>query len=321
MLTSLELCAGAGGQALGLERAGFEHVALVEQDRDACATLRLNRPNWRVIEKDLRKVSRRELLGEDLERIDLLAGGVPCPPFSVAGRRLGRDDERDLFPEVIRLVKATRPRALMIENVKGLLSKRFDDYRKEIKSRLELEGLVTVAWDLFEASHFGVPQRRSRSVLIALRPSIAQRFVVPSGEETSLSVGEVLVPHLGDWAGRHAWAEQARDLAPTLVGGSSKHGGADLGPTGAKRAWARLGVNGHLVAHEGPRADHSGPLTLTVEHASLLQGFPADWKFVGLKTARYRQVGNAFPPPVAEAIGLAIRMAFQPADSFRDKAQ
>ena len=104
--TSLEICAGAGGQALGLEMAGFDHAALVELEPPACETLRLNRPSWNVVEGDLREFS-----GLLYSGIDLLAGGVPCPPFSKAGKQLGADDERDLFPEAIRLVDECRPKA------------------------------------------------------------------------------------------------------------------------------------------------------------------------------------------------------------------
>ena len=115
-LKSIEICAGAGGQALGLEQAGFDHVALVEIEPPACATLRLNRPSWNVIEGDVHEFSASEYRGE----VDLLAGGVPCPPFSVAGKQLGAEDERDLFPEALRLISECDPRAVMIENVKGI---------------------------------------------------------------------------------------------------------------------------------------------------------------------------------------------------------
>ena len=129
---SLEMCAGAGGQALGLEMAGFDHSALIELEPAACATLRLNRPEWNVIEGDLRQFDGRSYQG-----IDLLAGGVPCPPFSKAGRQLGADDERDLFPEAIRLVDECRPRAVMLENVRGLLDAVFDDYRNKVEKQLK----------------------------------------------------------------------------------------------------------------------------------------------------------------------------------------
>ena len=115
-LTCIEICSGAGGQALGLEMVGFEGLAHVEMDSNACATLRLNRPNWRVIEEDVRNFSAREFFG-----IDLLAGGVPCPPFSKAGKQLGGEDERDLFPEALRLIEECKPKAVLLANVRGFL--------------------------------------------------------------------------------------------------------------------------------------------------------------------------------------------------------
>ena len=113
----LELCAGGGGQALGLEAAGFDCAAAVEIDSHSCSTLRLNRPKWRVIQSDIREVN-----GRDFRGIDLLAGGVPCPPFSIAGKQLGRDDERDLFPEALRIIEESRPPAILLEKVPGLAS-------------------------------------------------------------------------------------------------------------------------------------------------------------------------------------------------------
>ncbi|MBR1767055.1 MAG: DNA cytosine methyltransferase [Bacteroidales bacterium] len=109
MYKSLEICAGAGGQALGLEQAGFEHVALVEYEQEYCDCLRANRPAWNVICQDLHKFDGTKYRGQ----IDLLSGGVPCPPFSVAGKQLGEADERDLFPEMLRLVKEVQPRVVI----------------------------------------------------------------------------------------------------------------------------------------------------------------------------------------------------------------
>ena len=128
-LTSVEICAGAGGQALGLEQAGFDHRALVEIEKDFSSTLRLNRPEWNVINGDVQHFS-----GTPYAGADLLAGGVPCPPFSKAGKQLGADDERNLFPEAIRLVDEIRPRAVMLENVRGLMDAVFEDYRRSVVS-------------------------------------------------------------------------------------------------------------------------------------------------------------------------------------------
>src|SRR5262245_30178561 len=131
-LTVLEICAGAGGQALGIERAGFELVAAVELDADACLTLRRNRSEWNVINSDLRQFDGRPFRG-----VDLLAGGVPCPPFSIAGRQLGSQDERDLFPVALRLVDEVRPRAVLLENVRGFASGKFEPYRRHVLAQFE----------------------------------------------------------------------------------------------------------------------------------------------------------------------------------------
>lgn len=305
--TAIEICAGAGGQAIGLDQAGFEHVAAVEIDKDACATLRLNRPRWRVFEEDLRSFSGRMFRG-----IDLLAGGVPCPPFSIAGKQLGADDERDLFPEALRLVREIQPAAVMLENVRGLAAERFASYRSSILGQLQELGYVA-DWRVLNASDHGVPQLRPRFILVALRPEAAGHFTWPKASRLKPTVGNTIGDLMasGGWPGASAWAAGAQDLAPTIVGGSKKHGGPDLGPTRARKEWAKLGVDGLGIANEVPGPDFpSGKMPrLTVRMVARLQGFPDDWALSGGKTASYRQVGNAFPPPVARAVGLAIRRA------------
>lgn len=301
-LTSIEICAGAGGQALGLEQAGFEHLALVENDPKPCATLRANRPRWNVIEGGVEEFSAVEYRG-----VDLVAGGVPCPPFSKAGKQLGAQDERDLFPEAIRIVREAKPRAVMLENVRGLLDSVFDGYRERIDETLDGLGYKP-RWRLLNASDFGVPQLRPRTLLVAIRKDTASNFSWPEPRSSAPTVGETLLAEMASngWPNAHEWATAANRIAPTLVGGSKKHGGPDLGPTRARRAWLDLGVEGRTIAEEPPGPDHSGPPRLTVKMAAKIQGFPDDWEIVGAKTAAYRQVGNAFPPPVARAVGLAI---------------
>jgi DNA (cytosine-5)-methyltransferase 1 len=336
--TSVEICAGAGGQASGLHNAGFKHAALIEIDKDACQTLRDNterNPEWagcKVIEADLREFDHAGL-GLEPGELDLLAGGVPCPPFSAAGKQLGRDDERDLFPTMLDLIDHLEPKAVMIENVRGLLDPKFAEYRQEIIKRLESMGYEECYWDVLEAKNYGVPQLRPRAILVAMKPEYAQYFEhskPAKGEE--VSVGEALHDSMRARFDAVAadpraektfkgWYEKALEgVAPTVVGGSKKHGGADLGPTRAKRAWADLGVCGLGVANEPDDMKDAerdlfasaGP-KLTVTQAALIQGFDEDWKFSGRKTAAYRQVGNAFPPPVAQAVGEQIYAAFEAA--------
>jgi DNA (cytosine-5)-methyltransferase 1 len=314
-LDVVEVCAGAGGQALGLERAGFEHALAVELDAAACGTLRANRPGWKVAEGD---VADPDLWRpRDYAGVALLAGGVPCPPFTVAGRQLGATDERDLYAWAVELCDAIRPRALLLENVRGLSTSRFSAYRQHVLDRLRELGYVP-GWRLLYASDFGVPQLRPRTVLVALRAQDAPWFRWPSpSAQPAPTVGQALGDLMAarGWRGAAAWARQADRVAPTIVGGSKKHGGADLGPTRAKRAWAELGVDGIGIADAAPAADASSSLRprLTCEMVTRLQGWQDDWgwRFSGLKTARYRQIGNAFPPPVAEAVGTAIRRALE----------
>lgn len=306
-LSVLEICAGAGGQSYGLEQAGFGHELAVEIDKDAAETLRLNRPDWAVKTCDVREIN-----GRDYKGIDLLAGGVPCPPFSLAGKQLGADDERDLFPEAIRLVREARPTSVMLENVKGLASARFSTYRQSIRDELEKLGYAT-DWQLLLSSEFGVPQLRPRFILVAVRRAKFKGFEWPGAVGTPSMVGETLLPLMGanGWRGAEAWARRANSIAPTIVGGSKKHGGADLGPTRAKAAWLALGVDGKGIADEAPSAEH--PIghvpRLTNEMVARIQGFDPSWKFSGRKTSVYRQIGNAFPPPVAENVGRAIKRA------------
>lgn len=308
-LTSVELCAGAGGQALGMERAGFSHQALVEIDNHCRDTLLLNRPSWNVLDGEQADLASFD--GRPYEGVDVLAGGLPCPPFSVAGKQLGHADERNLFPDALRLVDEIRPKAVMIENVRGFLDAVFADYRQMLKRQLGKLG-YQADWHLFNASDFGVPQLRPRVVIVAMRKDLSEHFSWPVSSSTSpATVGETLHDLMAEngWRGAMRWSKQADDIAPTIVGGSKKHGGPDLGPTRAKRAWATLGVDGMGIANQPPERDFVGMPRLTVPMVARLQGFTDDWRFSGKKTPAYRQVGNAFPPPVAEAVALKIREA------------
>ncbi|WP_405820217.1 DNA cytosine methyltransferase [Streptomyces sp. NBC_00838] len=346
--TSVEICAGAGGQAVGLHNAMFKHLALIEVDKHACETLRKNitgNVDWhgcQVIEEDLTKFDLEEfkdslrsklgLSSDDKfdESLDLLAGGVPCPPFSVAGKQLGQDDERDLFPKMLEMVNVLQPKAVMIENVRGLLDRKFESYRDDIEKELKEMGYEKCFWDVLEAKDFGVPQLRPRAILVAMKERYAKHFRWAKQPDIPIqNVAEALersmrerfdsVDDLRASAAYDVWHGKAsKDVAPTIVGGSKKHGGADLGPTRAKKAWEDLGVCGLGVANDPDKMVDkerdlfapAGP-KLTVRQAALIQGFPESWKFYGRKTAAYRQVGNAFPPPVAQAVGEWVIAALE----------
>ena len=199
----------------------------------------------------------------------------------------------------------------MLENVPGFASAKFAGYRKRLRHKLDLLG-YTSDWQVLNACNYGVPQLRPRFVLVAFRAKkVARRFRWPSPVATPPLVGEKLVDLMASrgWLGATRWAEKARGIAPTLVGGSKLHGGPDLGPSRAKRAWLDLGVNGHTIAEEPPGADFpaDGLPRLTVRMGARIQGFPDSWVIWGRKTAAWRQIGNAFPPPVAETVGRAVR--------------
>ena len=271
-LTSLELCAGGGGAALGLEQAGFSPVALIDSDPHSCATLRHNRPYWNVIQADIQHFDPCYWKG-----VDLLSGGLPCPPFSIAGKQLGDDDDRDLFPAMLRIVS----------DAEG-----FDSH-----------------WALLDSSDFGVPQKRSRAFMVALRRNETNPLEWPNIKNESrptvaATIGDLMAEN--GWKEVSDWMEKASLPAPTIVGGSLKHGGPDLGPTRARREWAKLGVDGLGLANEPPGPDFVGMPRLTTRMVARLQSFPDDWEFIGSKTQAYRQVGNALPVGLAAVMGKAV---------------
>ena len=164
----------------------------------------------------------------------------------------------------------------MIENVKGFLDPKFEEFRRDLKKQLNAMGYA-VGFRLFDASQFGVSQRRPRVVIVALRRVYADQFLWPKGSKRDPApVGEKLFDLMAanGWRGVQAWRRSADDVAPTIVGGSKKHGGADLGPTGTKRAWAALGVNGASIADVAPDRRFVGMPRLTLPMVARLQGFP-----------------------------------------------
>ena len=309
MYNSIEICAGAGGQALGLEMAGFEHIALVELEQEYCDCRRRNRPSWNVQCMDVRSFDGTPYSG----KIDLLAGGVPCPPFSIAGKQLGQDDERDMFPQMLRLVGEINPRTVMIENVRGFLGSAFDGYRQSIFERLNKMG-YSLHVSLLNASDYGVPQLRPRAIIVGIRNDLFDSFEFPQKRvNPEQTVGKTLHDLMAarGWEKAGAWRDKANRIAPTLVGGSKKHGGPDLGPTRARQAWAELGIDGRGVATDAPEPGFDGLPRLTPRMLARLQGFPDEWDFGTKKTAACRMIGNAFPPPVAKAVGLQIKKVLE----------
>jgi DNA (cytosine-5)-methyltransferase 1 len=199
----------------------------------------------------------------------------------------------------------------MLENVRGLLDAVFDDYRNKVEKQLKKLGYVP-SWRLLNASDYGVSQLRPRVVFVGIRKEFAGQFSWPTPRtKEPPTVGELLHDLMAErgWRGADRWKEKANAIAPTLVGGSKKHGGPDLGPTRAKLAWAGLGVDGHGLWDAPPERGFVGMPRLTTRMAARIQGFPDEWEFAGKKTAAYRQIGNAFPPPVAKAVAGQIYQA------------
>ena len=235
-LSVVEICAGAGGQAIGLEMAGFGCACAVENDKNACATLRHNRPSWNVHEGDVKSFSAKQYKG-----IDLFAGGVPCPPFSIAGKQLGHNDKRDLFPEALRLIEECHPNAVMLENVRGFASSKFDKYRQRLIRQLNDLG-YEVFWEVLNASSFGVPQLRPRFVLVGLKPQNVRYFRWPRPIVQVATVKDSIGDLMGEdgWKGVKSWGKRANAIAPTIVGGSKKHGGARPRPDTGKGAVGKV---------------------------------------------------------------------------------
>ncbi|MFF0550601.1 DNA cytosine methyltransferase [Streptomyces sp. NPDC004311] len=317
-LRSLDVCSGAGGLALGLEQAGFDPVLLLDHRDVACRTLRANRPGWNVLETDLLDFDPSE--HTETYDVDLLSAGLPRVKAAAAATRRDSEVELELLRATMLLLHGVQPRALLVENVPDLVTKAmYAPIRAYVAEELAHLG-YRHTWFVVNAADFGVPQTRRQGILVAFKGDAMDYFVEPVPTSVSpATVGEALAESMaaGGWAGARAWAEQAAHPAPTLVGGSWERGGADLGPTGSKRAWARMGVDGGTVADSVPGADFHwdpelgrvGMMPLTVAQAALLQGFPASWQVEGRKTARYRQVGHASPPPVGRVLGTAIAAA------------
>ncbi|MEW2632029.1 DUF6339 family protein [Streptomyces sp. NPDC048389] len=306
---SVEICAGAGAQALGLEQAGFDPVLLIDSKADACFTIDLNRPDWDVVNIDIEDFDPTER--PEIHGVDLLSGGLPRVKSSATAGRDEDTSERGVLRAAIALTCTVRPRALLLENVPDLVrSQEFEADRSWIERELATAGYRS-AWQVLNAADFGVPQNRSSGFLVAMQEPWFSRFSWPEPDTVRPpTVGETLGPSMAGhgWHGAALWANGADRVAPALVGGSDRRGGADLGPTGSKRAWAALGVNGNSLGDSPPDAEFpaDGIPKLTVEQAAMIQAIPADWHFQGGKTSRYRQIGHAMPPPLAAAMGRAI---------------
>lgn len=326
----LELFAGAGGLAIGMEKAGFKSVLLNELDKHACNTLRLNRPKWNVIEGDVSKLDFTEYKNS----IDILSGGFPCQAFSYAGKKLGFQDARGtLFYEFARAVKETNPKVIIAENVRGLLKHENGKTLEAIKSVIDEIGYQLVEPRVLKAVFYQVPQKRERLFLVAIRKDLApcvsfnwpspykrimtMRDALIAGElyptDVPASIGqkypkrkaEILaqVPQGGYWRDLSDKLQREYMKASYFLGG---------GKTGMARrlSWDEpsLTLTCAPAQKQTERCHPDETRPLTVREYARIQTFPDDWEFSGPITAQYKQIGNAVPVNLAYAMGRALTL-------------
>lgn len=327
-LKSVELFAGAGGLALGLEKAGFEPILLNEFDKHACQTLRYNRQNWNILEQDICKVDFADYYG----KVDLLSGGFPCQAFSYAGKGEGFNDIRGtMFFEFARAIEQIQPKMILGENVKGLLSHDNGRTIATIKKTLVNLGYVLIEPKILNAMNFRVPQKRERIFIIGIREDLNDkvRFVWPkpyyrpmtmtdalkAGElypiDVPISVGQVypehkkavldLVPQGG------CWRDLPDDVARQYMKKSYFLGG---GKTGMARrlGWHEpsLTLTCSPAQNQTERCHPDETRPLTIREYARIQTFPDDWQFLGSMSQQYKQIGNAVPVNLAYAVAKQI---------------
>lgn len=329
---SIELFAGGGGLALGMSLAGFHHVLLNEFDTSACKTLKTNKPEWNVIEGDVRHIDFSPLQG----KVDFLSGGFPCQAFSYAGKGAGFNDTRGtLFFELARAVKEIQPKVFMGENVKGLISHENGRTFETIKNAIAELGYTLVEPRVLRAIMYQVPQKRERLVLIAIRNDIAKRveFHWPTPYHKVLTLRDALyksviydkdvpasegaqypekkkkvlemVPQGGDWR------NLPEDIAKEYMGGSWLLGG---GKTGMARRLSLDEPSLTLTCSPGQKqTERCHPLEtrpLSVREYARIQTFPDSWNFQGSMSDKYKQIGNAVPVNLAWAVGRSLIRLF-----------
>jgi len=316
-LRSLSLFSGGGGLDIGFDRAGFDHIASYEMREDAATVLRTARPNWTVfggLDGDVCHVNWQEYRGT----VDVLHGGPPCQPFSHAGYQSGASDVRDMFPELVRAVKAVQPRIFVAENVPGLAAKKFNEYvQKTIYA--PLSGEYEIRTFTLEAGSFGIPQRRRRIWFIGFRRRMnAKRFEIPPATHTVERIpGEQL---LFDGAPITMGAREALGLpdvgfdaiAPTLRSGLTgpRHTTSVLSSVTASRQWGELGIWPNGVAADREKASAfvalNGHFRLSIADCMLLQGFPSDWPIKAPVYKALGLIGNSVAPPMAYHVAMAV---------------
>ena len=329
-MKSIELFAGAGGLALGLEQAGFEHIGLVEYDRSAANTLIMNRPQWNVLCEDIALTTQRDLEKEfhiKKGELDLLSGGAPCQSFSYAGKRLGLQDVRGtMFYHYATFLEQLQPKMFLFENVKGLLSHDHGKTYQTILSIFEEQGYTTThavlnAWD------YGVPQKRERLITVGIRKDLTDKgtFSFPLKHEYKPIMRDVKLdtnPSSEECVRYSAYKEKVFALVPP--GGYWRDIDPEIAKDYMKTCWdmgggrtgilRRIGLDEpSLTVLTNPgmkQTDRCHPLEVrpfSYRENARIQTFPNDWDFWGKLSEKYRQVGNAVPVNLAREIGLKIK--------------
>lgn len=318
-LTSIELFCGAGGLALGMHNAGIQSKLLVDFDKNAISTLKTNRPKWNTRHLSVNDLDLKEYTGE----IDIMAGGFPCQAFSFAGNRLGFADIRGtLFYEYARLIKQVKPKLVLGENVKGLLS--HDDGRTLKAIILELENSgYRVAYKVLRSQYLDVPQKRERVVIFGIREDLDMEIVFPVEKDYIITMREALkgVPKSLGTSYSPAkkkimdlipqggyWRDLPEDLQRSYMGASFFAGG---GKTGMARrlSWEEpsLTLTCSPTQKQTERCHPSQTRPLTIREYARIQTFPDNWEFAGSVSSQYKQIGNAVPVNLGYHIGLAVR--------------
>lgn len=324
-IKGIELFAGGGGMALGLEQAGIDDVAFVEYDHAACETLRLNRPNWNVIESDIHEVD----FTPYFRKVDFVSGGAPCQAFSYAGKKLGFGDTRGtLFAEFARCISEIQPKMFLFENVRGLLSHDHGRTFETIRHEFISHG-YQVQYRVLNASYFGVGQKRERLIAIGIRNDIADRisFKYPIPDEKQTILRDVLknVPDspfqpYSDKKKRvmelvppgGCWVDLPDNIAREYMGRSYFSGGGKRGM--ARRiAWDEpcLTLTTSPSQKQTERCHPEETRPFTVREYARIQSFPDSWSFTGTLSNQYKQIGNAVPVELARRIGEQIIKALQ----------
>lgn len=322
----LELFAGAGGLAVGMEKAGLKCVALNEIDKHACETLRKNRPNWNVLEGDIKDF---DFSGYH-NQVDVVTGGFPCQAFSYAGKRLGLEDARGtLFYEFARAVKEVNPPICIGENVKGLLNHEGGKTLQGMISILDEIGYNVVPVEVLKAVHYKVPQKRERLILVGIRKDIGLKYEYPQpykkiyNLKDALKKGELFETNVPKSPGakypeskksvldlvppKGYWRDLPVDIQKDFMGASFYLGG---GKTGMARriGWDEpcLTLTCSPAQKQTERCHPDETRPFTVREYARIQTFPDEWQFSGPMAQQYKQIGNAVPVNLGREVGYSI---------------